>query len=298
MPAGSSSPLVSVLTPSFNQAAWLGDNLHSVACQTYPEVEHVVMDGGSNDGSVEILERAARDAAESARAFIWRSEPDRGQSDAINKAFAASSGEIIGWLNSDDGFIDCRVVEDVVAFFAAHPEVDVAYGHALQTTAEGRAIQVLWTPRFDADLLKAVDIITQPAAFMRRSALSDPMLNERFHFGMDFELWLRLEHQGRRFERIDRFVAIDRHQPERKSSTSKDVYRENLRMLAELYDMHLGPEWERVRTRYYLTQRLAGALLIPRIPNDLAFTAPADMKRGLLRRQLLQRKRDWPEEYR
>ena len=97
----SAGPLVSILTPSFNQAAWLGDNLRSVACQTYPDIEHVVMDGGSTDGSVDIL-RAAGDS------IVWRSEPDRGQSDAINKAFSLSHGEIIGWINSDDAYFDCR----------------------------------------------------------------------------------------------------------------------------------------------------------------------------------------------
>src|SRR5712671_7361166 len=95
---GVSRPLVSVLTPSFNQAGWLADNLRSVAAQTYPSVEHVVMDGGSSDSSIELLERHER------AGLTWRSERDRGQSHALNKAFALSSGEIIGWLNSDDAY--------------------------------------------------------------------------------------------------------------------------------------------------------------------------------------------------
>jgi len=89
-------PLVSVLTPSFNQAAWLTDNLGSVAAQTYPAIEHVVMDGGSTDGTLDILKTAGD-------RVLWRSESDRGQADAINKAFAASSGEIIGWITSTTG---------------------------------------------------------------------------------------------------------------------------------------------------------------------------------------------------
>jgi len=285
------TPLVSILTPSFNQATWLGDNLRSVACQTYPHIEHIVMDGGSTDGSVELLRAAGT-------SVIWESEPDRGQSHAINKAFAASGGDIIGWINSDDAYFDCATVADVVAYFEGHPEVDVVYGHALKTTDDGRAIQVLWAPRYDRELLGAVDFITQPAAFIRRRALSEPMLNEEYHFGMDYELWLRLAHQGRRFARIDRVVAIDRHQPERKSSTIKDVYRENLRMLAERYDTRLGPEFERQRTAFYIRQRLAGALVALRMPRDVAFGVPEHPRRGLYRRQLFTRKSRWPEEYR
>jgi len=291
MPTIAGSPLVSVLTPSYDQAEYLRDNLRSVACQTYPRIEHIVMDGGSTDGSVEVL-------SEAGDTVRWRSEPDRGQSHAINKAFAESSGEIVGWLNSDDAYFDCRVVEDVVADFETRPDVDVVYGHALQTTADGSAIQVLWAPRFDHDLLKAVDFIVQPAAFVRRSALSEPMVDESYHFGMDYELWVRLAAGSRGFARIDRLVAVDRHQPARKSSVSKDVYRENLARLEAAYDMHLGSEWESARTAFYIRQRLMGALLIPRLRGPFAFTAPPDMKRGLLRRQVFQRKSTWPRELR
>lgn len=284
-------PLVSILTPSFNQARWLGDNLASVSCQTYLHVEHIVMDGGSNDGSVEILEAAG----ESIR---WRSESDRGQSHAINKAFSESRGEIIGWLNSDDAYFDCQVVESAVALFSASPDVDIIYGHALKTTGEGAFIQVLWAPPFDHDLLKAVDFIVQPAAFIRRSALTDPMLNEEYHFAMDYELWMRLAKQGHTFERLNRVMAVDRHQPERKSSTIKDVYEHNLALLAERYDMNLGPEWERKRSAFYVKQRIFGALQIPLLRGQYAFTAPADAKSGLWGRQILTRRSTWPTEYR
>jgi len=283
--------LVSILTPSFNQASWLADNLHSVACQTYPRIEHVVMDGGSTDGSLTLLETAQSPVR-------WRSEPDEGQSHAINKAFAESSGEIIGWLNSDDAYFDCRVVEDVVAFFSANPQVDVVYGHALKTTESGAFIQVLWAPPFDHNLLKAVDFITQPAAFMRRSALAEPMLDETYHFAMDYELWIRLAEKGCGFARLNRLVAIDRHQADRKSSTIKDVYERNLEMLAETYDMRFGAEYERSRSAFYIKQRLLGALQIPLLRGSYAFSAPAKAKAGLLRRQVLSRKSTWPQEYR
>jgi glycosyltransferase involved in cell wall biosynthesis len=249
------------------------------------------MDGGSTDGSVDIL-RTAGDA------LHWRSEPDRGQADAANKAFAESRGEIIGWLNSDDAYFDCRVVEDVVAYFDAHPDVDVVYGHCLQITGDGRAIQVLWAPRFDPELQRVVNLQAQPSTFVRRQALSDPLLDTAFDFAMDYELWLRLAAQGRRFGRIDRILSIDRHQLERKSATVKEVCFADLERLRHMYGLRLGPESDRQRSRFYRRQRLMGALLIPTIHAErVAFTPSADLKAGLWRRQIGSRRRDWADEF-
>jgi len=125
------------------------------------------------------------------------------------------------------------------------------------------------------------------------------MLDESFHFAMDYELWLRLASQGHEFARLDRITAIDRHQLDRKSSNIKDINFADLERLRPTYGLHLESEWERQRTMFYLRQRIMGALLIPQIdPSKLAFTAPSDLKEGLLRRQLLTRRTDWPQEYR
>lgn len=300
-PGDAASMSVSVLTPSFEQAAWLPDNLRSVACQTYPDVEHVVVDGGSTDGTVGLLETASaegRDGRAPGHRLLWVSEPDRGQAHAINKAFARSSGEIIGWINSDDAYLDCEAIARAVAVFAVRPEVDIVYGHCLQTTADGGFIQVLWAPPFDGGMLRSVNILSQPAVFIRRSALGDAMLDESFHFAMDYELWLRLEAAGRRFARLDRVLAIDRHQPGRKSSTITDVHDSDLARLAERYDTRFGPEHERVRTGFYLRQRFAGARLALGLRPPYAFSVPAHPTSGLLRRQIGSRRSSWPEEYR
>jgi hypothetical protein len=289
-PRPSDLPLVSILTPSYNQATWLPDNLRSVACQTYSAVEHIIMDGGSTDGSVAILEAAGHSAT-------WSSEPDRGQADAINKAFRTSEGEIVGWLNSDDAYFDCDVVGDVVRFFTANPGVDVVYGHCLQITSDGTAIQVLWAPRFDAELQKAVNLQMQPSTFVRRSALSDPMLDDSFNFAMDYELWLRLASEGRRSERIDRILSVDRHQLGRKSATIKDVNFAELERLAPMYGLHLGPEYDPQRSAFYRRQRLVGALLIPGIRADRVAFIPSDrFKSGLWKRQIGSRRTKWPAE--
>ncbi|MBI3745852.1 MAG: glycosyltransferase [Chloroflexi bacterium] len=154
---------MSILTPSFQQVRWLGDNLDSVARQTYPTLEHIVMDGGSTDGSRELLESRPRDR------LVWRSEADRGQSHAINKALAASHGAIIGWLNSDDAYFDPQAIEAAVAVFAARPDVDVVYGHAALVNAAGTVIQLIWAPPWSPRLLRIHDFICQPSAFSYRT---------------------------------------------------------------------------------------------------------------------------------
>jgi glycosyltransferase involved in cell wall biosynthesis len=283
-------PLVSILTPSFNQAAWLPDTLRSVACQTYPSIEHIVMDGGSTDGSVEVL-KAAGDSVR------WRSEPDTGQSDAINKAFRESRGEIIGWINSDDAYFDCRVVEDVVSYFVSHPEVDVVFGHCAQIDERGTIIWMIWVPWFSRRLLRIVNFIGQPVAFIRRSALSDPMLDETFHFSMDYELWLRLDAAGHRFHRLNRLTAVDRHQSGRKGVVMADVLQADIARLAESHGRGYPPGKRILSWGFYTWRRAMGGLLIHRIPEKLAFTDVRTSRWGIFRRQLLSWNKGWPSDW-
>ena len=220
---------MSVLTPSFGQARWLEDNLRSVEAQTYPSIEHIVMDGGSTDGSVGILESASRDR------LIWASEPDKGQSDAINRAFARSSGEIIGWLNSDDAYFSGEVVAAAVRVFEDHPEVGVVYGHAALVNAEGTVLHVMWTTSFASKLLRAYDLICQPTVFVRRSALGrDQFVDPAFDYMMDWELWLHLARRTR-FQRLDRILAIDRHHLARKSYTRLDLAAHDQALIGQRY---------------------------------------------------------------
>lgn len=222
-------PLVSVLTPSFEQARWLEDNLRSVERQTYPAIEHVVMDGGSTDGSVAILEGRSRDR------LIWASEPDGGQSDAINKAFHRSSGEIIGWLNSDDAYFSADVVARAVEVFTAHPNIGVVYGHAALVNGDGQLLYLLWTPPFASALLRAYNLICQPTVFIRRSVLGrTDMVDPAFDYSMDRELWLHLARRTR-FRRIDRIFAIDRHHLQRKSLTRLDLAAQDRVVLRDRY---------------------------------------------------------------
>lgn len=274
-------PLVSVLTPSFGQARWLEDNLSSVEAQTYPMIEHVVADGGSTDGSVEILRKHSRDG------LSWVSEPDGGQSDAINRAFDRSSGEIIGWLNSDDAYFGPTVIKEAVALFVADPAVTVVYGHALLVNAEGRILQALWVPPFDRTLLRIHDFIIQPAAFIRRSAVGSLLVDPSYDFTMDYELFLRLSRRHR-FRRLDRLVAIDRHHPARKSYTMPETWAADSARLAQRYRIARGPLGVGARKVWKILTRVAGAKLIsPALAEPVAFHAIRDGRRALARRQLI-----------
>jgi glycosyltransferase involved in cell wall biosynthesis len=274
------SPLVSVLTPSLNQALWLGENLESVRQQTYP-VEQLVADGGSTDGSISVLEAASSDV-------VWISEPDRGQSDAINKAFKRSRGEIIGWLNSDDAFFSRRAVEVAVAAFQNNPEAAVVYGHSALVDGEDRLMHFNWAPPFSRRLLKTHNFIVQPAAFIRRSALEAQLVDERFEYSMDRELWLRLTERWDAV-RVPEVLAIDRHHAGRKSYIRPDLYEHDLELLVERYGV---PPLGKARARLKIAKvalRMAGAPLVlsPATRRSTACAIQQTATGPLLARQIL-----------
>ena len=226
-------PLVSVLTPSYNQARWLPDNLRSVATQSYPAIEHVVVDGGSTDGSVQIL-------AAVPPSVVWESGSDEGQSDAINKAFSRSTGDIIGWLNSDDAYFSGDVVAKAVTVFENHPDVGVVYGHAALVNGSGTLLHVLWVPPFRRALLRWYNFIYQPTVFVRRSALGRAnLVDPAFDYMMDRELWLHLSARTR-FYRLDQILAIDRHHLQRKSYTRLDLAVHDRELLLQRYQLPRG----------------------------------------------------------
>ncbi|HEY8491161.1 MAG TPA: glycosyltransferase family 2 protein [Dehalococcoidia bacterium] len=279
-PSGSpAGPLVSVLTPSYNQARWLGDNLHSVACQTYPHLEHVVMDGGSTDGSVDLLRRHAGPHVR------WHSGPDAGQTHALRAAFEASRGEVIGWLNSDDAYFDAGAVAAAVRLLDRHPEVDVVYGHAALVNGAGLILQVLWAPPFSRRLLRLHNLISQPAAFIRRRALDGGFLDPAFDYAMDRELWLRLAPRAR-FARLDRILAIDRHHPGRKAYTRRDLERADTARLVRTYGVPAGPGATAARKVLKVAFRLAGLRLLPEARRPPAFRGGCDSLAQLALRQI------------
>lgn len=184
-------PLVSIVTPSLNQGRFIEETVRSVLGQDYPRVEYLVVDGGSTDGTLDVLRRLDGD-------LRWISEPDRGQAAAINKGFRLASGEILGWLNSDDTY-EAGAVSTAVEHLRRHPDDAMVYGDATHVDEEDKEIgPCAYVGPFDLDrLVHESDYIVQPAAFFRRSAFEAVGgLDESLHWAMDYDLWLKL---ARRF---------------------------------------------------------------------------------------------------
>jgi glycosyltransferase involved in cell wall biosynthesis len=279
-------PLVSVLTPTFNQARWLADCLHSVQAQTYPRVEHIVMDGGSTDNTLDLLRQAGD-------SIYWESRKDKGQSDALNRAFKRSTGDIIGWVNSDDAYYEPKVIAKVVEAFARDPTVDVVYGHAALVNDEGLLLHLIWAPPFNHRLLKFQTVIVQPTAFVRRSALEGKFVDESYDYSMDLELWLRLALKCK-FIRLPKVLAIDRHHLGRKGETMGQV--------AELENARLGVDYGLATHRgglpgkvWRVATRAWGLSLIPGARRGpFAFSAISDGVMKLALRQVATPRRKMP----
>jgi len=180
-------PLVSIITPSFNQARYLEATIQSVLSQNYPRSEYIIMDGGSTDGSVEIIKKY-----ESKLAW-WVSEKDQGQTDAINKGLAHAKGDILAWINSDDIY-EPNAISSAVDFLQAHPEIGLVYGDANYINEAGGVIGRFPAAQTDLVRLRRGYVhIPQQAAFFRADLWrAVGPLDPSFYFAMDYDLWVRL----------------------------------------------------------------------------------------------------------
>ncbi|MFI4897703.1 MAG: glycosyltransferase family 2 protein [Phycisphaerales bacterium JB059] len=206
-------PSVSVITPSYNQAPFLRRCIDSVLAQGYPRLEHVVMDGGSTDGSVPIL-------ASYGEAIRWRSGPDGGQASAINRGIRATTGEYVLWLNSDDE-LRPGALRALARCAASNPDADLVYARADMIDASGATIRPYPTFAFTRADLKRKCYICQPSVLIRRSALERVgLLSEALDLCFDYELWLRIGREGR-LAFCDEVVAASRHYGQTKTASRR-----------------------------------------------------------------------------
>lgn len=176
-------PVVSVVTPSHNSSRFIRETIESVLSQKYPAIEHIVIDGCSTDGTLDILREYPH--------LTWISEPDRGQSEALNKGFRQAQGEIVGWLNADDTY-QSGAVATAVNFLLDHPEVDLVYSDVQIIDERSRPVGIARGEPFSLPILLRKSIVKQPTVFMRRKVI-DVLggVDESLHYVMDREMWLR-----------------------------------------------------------------------------------------------------------
>ncbi len=196
-------PSLSVVTPSFNSAEFIEDALLSVSCQEFVAAEHIVIDGASSDETVQI--------AKGHRHVRYISEPDRGQSDAINKGFRLATGDLVGWLNADDYYLPSGL-EAIASEAEQHPEADVIYGDCVFVDGEGHIVRSKVEHDFDRTVLMHFGCyIPSTSTFFRRRVIdSGYLLDCDYRVCMDFEYFARLAHAGFRFHYVPRFIAAFR----------------------------------------------------------------------------------------
>jgi glycosyltransferase involved in cell wall biosynthesis len=221
-------PLVSIVTPSFNQGRFIRETIESVLSQGYPDIEYLVMDGGSTDETVKILQ-------EYGDRLTWVSEPDRGQADAINKGWRRARGAIVAYLNSDDTYLP-DAVERAVGALLEHPEAGAVYGEGYHVDEAATILERYPTEPFSMARLEETCFICQPTVFLRREIVERVgYLDESLQYCMDYELWIRIGRMAR-FVCTPHYLATTRLHAEAKTLGQRvPVHAEIMRMVYRHY---------------------------------------------------------------
>lgn len=218
---------VSILTPSYNQGAFLERNIRSVLSQDVAEVEHIVMDGGSTDDTLEILSRHSGDVR-------WVSERDNGQADALSKALLRATGDIVGWLNVDE-YYEPNILGRVVEEFREHPELALVYGDYRRVTADGVTIRINRQWSFDYGICQArTPIIANCASFFSRQRVIDcGGFDASWHYLLDWEFFIRFMRGNQRWVKSNQILGNFTMHPQSKTSSAPGGFVREIQRLRE-----------------------------------------------------------------
>jgi glycosyltransferase involved in cell wall biosynthesis len=208
-------PLVSIVTNSFNYGRFIEDTLLSVKNQDYPNIEHIVVDGGSTDNTLELLKKY-----KNLYNLKWISEPDKGQTNAINKGFKRSKGEIIGWLDADDVYFDRHCISSVVEVFRSRPDLDAIFGNDVLMDENNVIFRARHFPQWNYKRILRRFYISQPTTFFRSRVTQNYSMDENLKFAMDLEYFLRIG-KTCKIEHVNRILASTRVHSGRKSISKK-----------------------------------------------------------------------------
>lgn len=229
-------PLISIITPSYNQGKYLEEAIKSVITQDYNNVEYLVIDGGSTDNSKDIIRKYEKNIA------YWHSRSDNGQSDAVNQGFRYAQGEIVAWLNADDMYMP-GTVRRIASEFRKHPQTDLIYGDCAFVDESGNFIRYFTEcePYDKHRLLNFSDYIMQPTTFFRKKKLYEVgLLDLSLNYAMDWDLWCRFAKADAQVKYLPKILAANRDYPESKTKSG------GLRRLKEIWRLqkrHITGFW-------------------------------------------------------
>lgn len=228
-------PRIGLVTPTYNMAEFLEETIVSVLSQDYPHLDYVVMDGGSKDGTVDILRKYEGK-------LRWCSERDGGQGDAINKGWHAVTGDLFAYINADDTYLP-NALSTIAGHFKRNPGVGMIYGEAYHVDVKGAILDRYPTQPFDFQTLISQCYVCQPAAFLLREAYGNAgMINVNMHYALDYELWIRVARMyGVR--KVDEYLATSRmHMDNKTLSSRRKVYQEIISTVKAQYG-YVPYEW-------------------------------------------------------
>jgi glycosyltransferase involved in cell wall biosynthesis len=241
-------PLVSIVTPSYNQGGYIEETIRSVLQQDYSNMEYLVLDGGSTDNTLAILQRYSG-------RLSWISEKDQGQADAINKGFRMAKGEILAWLNSDDTYLP-GTIRKVVEYFQTHHDVGMVYGEGYHIDAMGKILERYYTEPFDFQRLSEICFICQPTAFLRAEVFRAlGPLDDELRYSLDYEYWMRLAKRFR-IGYLSDYLANSRLHIETKTLSQRVKFHQEILHTVKRHYGRVPMRWIYAYVHGYLSEKL------------------------------------------